>query len=67
MIDGNRKFIVALFGMVAATALLVFDKLPASYYPELMIGIAGLYMAGNVAAKFSTTAKTRVGESQNGG
>lgn len=67
MIDGNRKLIVALFAMISATGLLVFDKLPANYYPEVMIGIAGLYIAGNVAAKFSTAAKTRAGESQNGG
>lgn len=62
MIDGNRKLIVALFGMVAATVLLVIDKLPANYYPEVMLGIAGLYIAGNVAAKFSPAAKV-----QNGG
>ena len=47
-LERERKFYFALLVFITVTLLVVFDKLAGDSYAEIVIWIAGLFMAGNV-------------------
>jgi cell division protein FtsW (lipid II flippase) len=47
-LERERKFYFALLVFITVTLLIVFDKLAGETYAEIVIWIAGLFMAGNV-------------------
>lgn len=51
--SGLRKFIVAMFAISCATGLCAFSRIDGGAFATIVLGIAGLFMAGNVAAKIS--------------
>jgi FtsH-binding integral membrane protein len=47
----SRKFLLASAVLVAATVLVWFEKIDSSGYVSLVIGVIGVYIAGNVTQK----------------
>lgn len=52
----SRKFILSLFAMVSATALVYFSKISDGVYSTVMVATIGAYIAGNVMQKKVTDA-----------
>lgn len=48
---GSRKFVVALLGLVSVHWALIEHLIGAGDYKAVLLGIIGLYAAGNVADK----------------
>lgn len=53
---GGRKFLICAVSLLGVNAALVFGLISATIYRDLMLGIAAVYIAGNVTQK--ATAKT---------
>lgn len=47
----SRKFVLALFAIVSATALVGFGKIEGTIYSAIMMAALGAYSVANVAQK----------------
>lgn len=56
----SRKFILVMATMLSSTWLMYEHVLTSSDYKAIIIGVIGVYVAGNVTQKL--TAKTNQGE-----
>jgi hypothetical protein len=53
---GGRRWLLTLAVLVTSTAVLWFGKIDAAVWRDVMIGIVGIYVAGNTAQKIKGTA-----------
>lgn len=57
--EGQRKYTFAWAVLVLAFVALFCGKLEGRYFSELLIGIGGVYMAGNVGEHWSKAWKEK--------
>ena len=48
---GSRKFLLSCFSVLSASVLVWFGHIESVGYVSVMVGIAGIYIAGNVYQK----------------
>lgn len=47
-LEGNRKFIMGVVTLAASIVMIVFGIIPADQITNLILGVLGLFTAGNV-------------------
>ena len=54
---GSRKFLLSCFSVLSASVLVWFKHIESVGYVSVMVGTAGIYIAGNVYQKKTEAAK----------